>query len=47
MTTGAGIAVSGVWIFAGLVGSSENTSSIGLIFAVIVASIASAFFLAI
>jgi hypothetical protein len=45
MSVGAGIAVAGVWIFAGLIGM--NTPGLARWVLILIASIASAVFLAI
>lgn len=37
MSIGAGIAVAGVWIFAGLLGKSDTVSGRGLILGILVA----------
>jgi hypothetical protein len=39
MTTGAGIAIAGVWIFAGLFGISKRVTSFGTVIAIICAFI--------
>jgi len=42
MTIGAGIAIAGVWIFAGVVCASRSVSGLGFVIAVIVAMAAMA-----
>jgi len=37
MDIGTGIAIAGVWIFAGLVGASNTTTSLGLYIGIVVA----------
>lgn len=39
MDIGTGIAIAGVWIFAGLMGLSKNVTGIGLIVALICAGV--------
>lgn len=39
MTIGTGIAIAGVWIFAGLVSHSKTTTGIGMWLGIIIASV--------
>ena len=43
MELGTGIAIAGVWVFAGLLCFSETTTSAGVYIAIIVAAAATAF----
>lgn len=38
MDIGTGIAIAGVWVFAGLMGISDTVSGGGLVFAILIAA---------
>jgi hypothetical protein len=42
MDIGTGIAIAGVWIFAGLMGASKTVTSTGLILALVIAGVVTA-----
>lgn len=39
MDIGTGIAIAGVWLFAGILGASSSTNNRGMWFAIIIAAI--------